>query len=61
MFEKIANREIVLVTDLSNALEMKHTNPEFNLDLGKDMEYYTLVGYPITKDKTKTRLILYKM
>ena len=57
----IVDRKAVLIGDFANLLWKKYAYSKYSLEIGEQKLYYALMGHPINKEYTETRVILLKM
>ena len=58
LFKEIYDRNALLITDMIVGIWKKFQNFNLNLEIGEEKKYYTLMGHPINKQTTETRIIL---
>ena len=53
--QKLVNKELVVVSELTTLVEFKNKNLYKDIEIGRNKYYYTLIGYPINKIRSKKR------
>ena len=59
--QKLINKDFVIVSELTTLVEFKNKNLYKDIAIGENKYYYTLIGYPINKNRTETRVALLYM
>ena len=53
---KLVNKEFVIVSELTTLVNLKNKILYRDIEIGENKYYYTLIGYPINKNRTETRV-----